>query len=197
MRLKFHFILVCKQESHKTLYKLVNLLESADNLHILTKKVQNGQKTEIHTYRYANNLPLCNTDDALMVNWCKLTICNEDGKILCKNAFITDHEITSINVASIVRSGRSRWKIENENNNTLKTKGYNLEHNYGHGKNHLSSLLATLNILAFLLHTLMEFMDEKYRLLRAELPTRKTFFDDNTMDFMLKGLEIDMPPNSG
>ena len=37
--------------------------------------------------------------------------------------------------------------VENENNNTLKTKGYHLEHNFGHGKQHLSSFLATLNIL--------------------------------------------------
>ena len=101
--------------------------------------------------------------------------------------------------------------MENKNNNTLKTKGYNLEHNYGHGDNNLSTLLATLNILAFLIHTLMEFTDEKYRLVRATLPTRKTFFDDvraltrymcfgsweNMMDFMLKGLEIDIPPNPG
>jgi hypothetical protein len=32
-----------------------------------------------------------------------------------------------------VAAGRARWKVENENNNTLKTKGYHLEHNYGHG----------------------------------------------------------------
>ncbi len=29
------------------------------------------------------------------------------------------------------------WKVENENNNTLKTKGYHLEHNFGHGQKHL------------------------------------------------------------
>ncbi len=211
LELGFHFILVCKQTSHKTLYKWVDLLESIGDLHVFTKKVQNGRKTEIHTYRYANKLPIRDTDDALMVNWCELTIRDEAGKILYKNAFITDHTITARNVTSIVRSGRARWKIENENNNTLKTKGYNLEHNYGHGADHLSALLVTLNILAFLIHTLMEFTDEKYRLLRATLPTRKTFFDDvraltryicfgsweNMMDFMLKGLEVDMPPNQG
>jgi hypothetical protein len=31
--------------------------------------------------------------------------------------------------------------VENENSNTLKTKGYHLTHNFGHGKQHLSSLL--------------------------------------------------------
>jgi hypothetical protein len=64
-----------------------------------------------------------------------------------------------------------------ENNNTLKTKGYNLTHNFGHGKQHLSSLLATLNLLAFLFHTLMDLLDSSYRTLREFLP-RKVFFDD-------------------
>jgi hypothetical protein len=64
-------------------------------------------------------------------------------------------------VATIVLAGRTRWKVENENNNTLKTKGYNLEHNFGHGKQHLSSLLVTLNILSLLFHTRLELLDLK------------------------------------
>jgi hypothetical protein len=44
------------------------------------------------------------------------------------------------------RDGRARWKVENENNNTLKTKGYSLTHNFGHGKHYLSALLATFEI---------------------------------------------------
>lgn len=68
--------------------------------------------------------------------------------------------------------------IENENNNTLKTTGLNLEHNFGHGEKHLSSLLLTLNLLAFLFHTVMGMMDSKYQLQSQKLGTRKTFFDD-------------------
>ncbi len=74
----------------------------------------------------------------------------------------------------MVAAGQTRCKIENENNNTLKTKGYHLEHNFGPGQQHLASALATLSILALLFHTLLELTDEKYRLLRAHLPTRKT-----------------------
>ena len=105
---------------------------------------------------------------------------------------------------SIVLCGRTRWKVENENNNTLKTKGYNLKHNYGHGEKHLSSLLATFIILAFLFHTVLDFMDGKYRLLRKKLSARKTFFNDirsltryicfdswdHLMRFMIEGLEL-------
>jgi hypothetical protein len=110
----------------------------------------------------------------------------------------------------IVVAGRTRWKVENENNNTLKTKGYNLEHNFGHGKKYLSSFLATLNILSLLFHTLLELLDDKYLLIRAHLPTRKTFFDDlraltrylcfdswdHLLSFMLEGLELLHPPNT-
>jgi hypothetical protein len=35
----------------------------------------------------------------------------------------------------------------------LKTNGYNLEHNFGHGQQTLASVLVTLNLLAFAFHT--------------------------------------------
>jgi hypothetical protein len=37
----------------------------------------------------------------------------------------------------------------------LKTKGYHLEHNFGHGQEHLAACLLTLNLLAFLFHTVL------------------------------------------
>ena len=127
-----------------------------------------------------------------------------------KNSWATNHPITDETVVEIVLARRTRWKVENENNNTLKTKGYNLEHNFGHGKQHLASFLATLNILALLFHTVLDLLDEKYKLLRSHLPTRKTFFDDlraltrylyfdswdHLLSFMLKGLELNIPPNT-
>jgi hypothetical protein len=157
-----------------------------------------------HVYRYANTVPLVDEEDALKVNWCEVTVTSKKGKRLYKNAFISDFTITDKNVADIVAAGRARWKIENENNNTLKTKGYHLEHNFGHGKQHLSSLLATMNILAFLFHCFLTFCDDAYRLIRATLPTRKIFFEHiralthymcfpswkALMEFMMRGLEI-------
>ncbi len=50
----------------------------------------------------------------------------------------------------LMRGGRSRWKIENETFNTLKNQGYQFEHNFGHGYQHLSVVLAMLMMLAFL-----------------------------------------------
>lgn len=57
-------------------------------------------------------------------------------------------------------------------------------------------------------HTLLELLDDKYRLLRQNLPTRKTFFDNlraltryllfeswnHLLTFMIEGLELELPP---
>ena len=99
-----------------------------------------------------------------MVNWCEVTITSKHRKTPYHNAWITDWTITEENVASIATTGRCRWKIENENNNTLKTKGYHLEHNFGHGEDNLASVLVTLNILAFLLHSVLELEDHDYQI---------------------------------
>lgn len=199
----FDFIFVCKPDSHTTLYNWVNLLQRPD-LGMMTARVKRGAHFHTYTYRYANGVPLAEGQDALQVNWCELTVTDHNHEIIYHNGWITNFTVTDQNVAPIVAAGRARWKIENENNNTLKTKGYHLEHNFGHGQKHLSSLLAALNILAFLYHTFLSFTDEHYRLIRATLPTRQTFFDDlraltryllfahwdALMDFMMRGLEI-------
>jgi len=198
----FNFVFVCKPDSHKSLYRWVELLEEHGDLNQFVITRWNGKYREIYTYKYANQVPLRDSEDALMVNWVELTISKEDGQVLYKNAFASNFKITDQNVEILVAGGRSRWKIENENNNTLKTKGYNLKHNYGHGKQHLSSLLATLNLLAFLFHTVLEWTDQDYQRIRKILPSRKTFFDDlraltrymcfdswqHLLAFMLQGL---------
>ncbi len=65
-------------------------------------------------------------------------------------------------IEEFVKTARSRWKIENETFNVLKNQGYNLEHNYGHGKLFLSSLLATLMLLAFLIDQLTQALDTTF-----------------------------------
>ncbi|MEO1404692.1 MAG: ISNCY family transposase [Cyanobacteria bacterium J06635_1] len=203
---RFNFILTCRPDSHKTLYEHLEGI----SLPTVTRAHWTGKVKQTYTYRYLNQVPLKDSDDALLVNWCELTITNPDGNILYQNAFATNHLISEQTVEDIVLAGRTRWKVENESNNTLKTKGYHLEHNFGHGQQHLASLLATLNILALLFHTLLELLDTKYRLLRAHLPARKTFFDDlraltrylcfeswdHLLSFMIEGLELEMPPNT-
>jgi hypothetical protein len=120
-----------------------------------------------------------NGSDALSVNWFELVIADEKtGESLYQNSFVTNHPVTVAHVAALAQVGRARWKIENENNNTLKTKGYHFEHNFGHGSQDLANVLATLNLLAFLLHTVQELLTPAYQRLRQALGTRTTFFND-------------------
>jgi hypothetical protein len=201
----FHFLFTCKPASHATLHSWVEGLAAGGQVHTLQLRVKGkSNRWEHHRYRWANGVPRTDGDDALKVNWCELTITDGQGAGGYQNSFITDWPIRAENVAGWVAAGRARWKIENENNNVLKTKGYHLEHNFGHGKQHLSSLLLTMNLLAFGWHTLLEVTDESYRLIRAAVGARRKFFQhlealtaywffetwERLLDFMMRGQEV-------
>ena len=65
----------------------------------------------------------------------------------------------------------------------------------------------TLNVVAFLFHTVLEILDSRYQLLRRTLVRRDTFFNDlraltryicfdgwqEMLLFMLRGLELEDP----
>jgi hypothetical protein len=199
------FLFVCKLESHTGLYEWIDFLEKTHSLEEVTQRHWNGKHGELWHYRFAQGVPLRNGEEALLVNWLELVIAHENtGEILYHNSFVTNHAITATNVIPLAQVGRTRWKIENENNNTLKTKGYHLEHNFGHGQQDLANVLATLNMLAFLIHTIQELIEPAYLRLRRALGARKTFFNDlraltrymvfDSWDdlflFMQEGLEI-------
>jgi hypothetical protein len=146
-------------------------------------------------------------DEALSINWFEITVVNaKTGAQLYHNSFITPHRLHATNVAEVAQAGRGRWKSENENNNVLKTKGYHLEHNFGHGQHYLSAFLLSLNLLAFLFHTVLEWSDDRYALLRRVLARRQTFFEDiraltrymvfdswdHLMNFMIQGLDLQL-----
>ena len=66
-------------------------------------------------------------------------------------SWITDFTLNADNVWAIMRGDEHAWKIENEDLQHLeKPLGYHLEHNYGHGEQNLSVVLALLMMLVFL-----------------------------------------------
>jgi hypothetical protein len=208
---KLNFIFVCKPDTHPELYQMVEFLEANEQVAHMRERNWKGKYAEIYTYRFVNEVPLRAGVDALKVNWCELTVQHESsGEILYRNAWVTQHEIGGNTVKAIAQAGRTRWKVENESNNVLKTKGYHFEHNFGHGTQHLSTFLLTLNLLAFLFHTVLDLTDAKYQRLREKLRIRKTFFDDlraltrylyfesweHLMDFMIAKLKLTPPLDS-
>ena len=58
---EFHFILVCKPQSHVFLYDYLSAIpvgEQDFEIKVVTRLVFNGRYHEIHTYRYINHVPL-------------------------------------------------------------------------------------------------------------------------------------------
>lgn len=208
----FNFVFVCKPESHATLYARLAFWQETAAIKEVARRRRHGRFTEVTIYRYINDVILRGGKGALSVNWFELTSVNaQTGEQLYHNSFLTNHHITDGNVADLAQAGRGRWKIENENNNVLKTKGYHIEHNFGHGKKYLAALLLSLNLLAFLFHTVLQWGDDKYALLRQVLVRRQTFFEDiraltrymvfeswhHLMDFMIRGLELESTLDTG
>ena len=76
-----------------------------------------------------------------------------------------------------VRAARARWKIENETFRTLKNQGYNYEHNYGHGKQNLSSTLAGLMLLSSLIDQPQQHTCQLYRAVRKKVRVQKVMWE--------------------
>jgi hypothetical protein len=203
-----YFLCVAKPDSHVELYTWIAMLEKSQALETQTTRVWNGRFGEQWTYRWTTDVPLRAGPDALPVAWLDLTITHEGTQtVLYHNSWVTNHVVTADTVAALAAAGRARWKVENENNNTLKNHGYHLEHNFGHGHQSLAMNLFSLNVLAFLMHTAQELLTEAYRELRAAVATRQTFFQDlRTLTryllfdswaalfrFMFEGLEQPIP----
>jgi hypothetical protein len=177
---EFHFIMVCKPESHETLYQEVELLTKVEDAH-QTKTARRWESDHYEQWRYhwVSQVPLRTGANALRVNWCEVTVIREDtGEQVYHNSWITDHKVTTATIEEVADAGRSRWKIENEGFNVLKNQGYEFEHNFGHGHQHLSSVLLTMLFLAFLFHSVLYLTCAMYQAIRQELGARRNFFND-------------------
>ena len=176
----FNFIFTCLETSHPTLYEWLKFLDAHQELKDFEHRYWDEKTKQWHLYRfrYCNGVPLRDGEDALKVNWFEVKVIRvRDGQQLYLNTFVTNHFLQESVMSQMALAARARWKTENENHNILKTKGYDLEHNFGHGEQYLSQVLFTLNVLAFLFHTVLHLADEAYQCARKLLGPRKRFFD--------------------
>lgn len=168
-----HFLFVCKPDSHKTLMEYLTGITPDEHC----ERRKRGRERFTYRYRWMEDVPLREGAGALAVNWLSIEIVNAAGKTTYRNSFVTDLPVRRETVAELAAAGRARWKIENESFNTLKTKGYNLEHNFGHGQDNLSAVLATLNLLAFSFHTVCDLTEELWRRAAQAQGRRTRFFE--------------------
>lgn len=169
----FSFIITAKPRTDSVLLKTVLAgLEDGSTLEF----EQTGEDGIVRGYRFRNDVPLNTEHRDLLVNFMDYWETRPNGKTFIY-ACVTDLPLTADNVAEIVRAGRARWKVENETFNTLKNQGYNLEHNYGHGKKHLSTVFATLMMLTFLIDQVQETCCRYFQEARLEYTAKSRLWE--------------------
>lgn len=178
-QLKFHFILGAKPDDHQHLFSEVERALREGGLTTLrwTEPGQGRQAAVECELRFVNEVPLNQANEDLQVNFLQYTQYDAQGRVLKKFSWVTDFTITAENAELLMRGGRSRWKIENETFNTLKNQGYHFEHNYGHGRQHLSTVLAMLMLLAFLLDQVQALCCPKFQAVRAKFSSLRLVWD--------------------
>ena len=129
------------------------------------------------SYRVVNGVPLNKSNPDVLVNLMDYWEV-KNGEPIYNHQWITDITLTPENVNAVMRAGRARWKVENETFNTLKNLGYNLEHNYGHGKNFLSTVFATLMLLAFLVDQVQEHTCLLFKAARNRFYSRMALWEE-------------------
>ena len=167
------FLLTAKPTSHKALYDFMQGAEFDE--HTVTQKTHG--KRLAYRFRWFEGAPLRDGHDARLVNWIGVTITDAQGHVTYSSAFVTSLPVTRDTAAEIVACARARWKIENESFNVLKSNGYHLEHNFGHGKQNLAMMFAAMNLLAFALHTICDSLEPLWTAARTAKRARTRFFE--------------------
>jgi hypothetical protein len=141
---KMKYLLGAKQGDHQFLF---NAVDDSENTRYHELRDEKGF---FHQFRYLNDVALNKSNPDIRANFLEYMQTDPKGKETLFS-WVTNIKITQANVVTLMRGGRSRWKIENETFNALKNLGYNFEHNYGHGKKYLSTVFYLLMLLSFLI----------------------------------------------
>ena len=189
----YNYILVAKPGDHKYMMEWVDTFDSIPN-----KKVVDS-KGKIHQYEWVEEIPLNGREDAIQVNFFRYKILSIDKngqeKINYRGSWVTDLPLNKENIELMVKGARSRWKIENECFNTLKNQGYQIEHNFGHGKENLCFNMYLFILIAFYFHQIFELTDRLYQACRTKFGSKRHMWEKlrsyvclfvfNSWDFLL------------
>jgi len=168
-----HYILGGKEGDHGYLFAQVAAAEQAGQVRYYDRNdTQSGVR---HRFRFASDLPLNETNPDVRGNF--LECWEWDGDQVQHFSWVTDLRVTKGTVYQIMRGGRARWGIENETFNTLKNQGYHFEHNYGHGYQHLSVVLALLMMLAFLVDQVQQLCCPLFQAAWAKMGSKRRLWE--------------------
>ena len=156
--------------------------------------IRADKNTEERHYRWVTEMDY----HGHTLNWleCKETISrknvkNEPVETQCTFTHITDFPIHTNNIVLTSKTGRLRWKIENEGFNTLKNGGYEMEHKYSRVSYQASKNYHQLMQIAHLINQLIvlsSHFQETY-LYGNNHPTLKSLWQD--LIAVMKWAELD------
>ena len=177
---RMNFILGVKPGDHAYLFDAWIAAHDRHEVTTIRSRTKNGGEVEIS---FASNLPLNASHPDLLVNFLQLIETDSAGNIIKQFTWVTDLEITAENAEHLARGGRARWKIENETFNTLKNQGYQFEHNFGHGKKHLSVVFAMLMMLAFLVDQTKQLCCPLFQAILKKYGTKRALWEHQRSHF--------------
>ena len=172
---RVHYIIGVKPGDHAFLFQHLRDADEAGQTPTLT--LDDPATGLLHHFRFHNRVPLNESHPDCWVNVLEYWEIHPNGKIQYFS-WITDLVLTPDNVFAIMRGGRARWKIENETFNTLKNQGYHLEHNYGHGQQNLSVVLALVMMLVFLVDQTQQLCCPLFQAAWKKLGTKRHLWEE-------------------
>lgn len=172
--LNMQFIFVAKPGDHGHLYEQVKGLRLADGIEVL--EVPGQDKTPARRIEMAHDVPLFATVPGV-AHWLEYTEEKRGKKDGYHNGWVTSIKPTKRNALELVAAGRHRSSIENQTFNALKNHGHHFEHNFGHGERNLRFNFIILNLLAFLMHQLLDIGDAAYKQAKSWKGAVREFVD--------------------
>jgi hypothetical protein len=168
-----HYIRGVKEGDHAYLFDQVQAAEHAGCVTFYER--HDRAAGLVHRFRFVNDVPLNASNADVRINFIAYW---EMGQHKVQHfSWVTDLRVSTRNVHRLMRGGRARWKIEHETFNTLKNQGYNFEHNYGHGTQNLSVVLATMMMLAFLVDQTQQLCCALFRAVWAKLGSKRLLWE--------------------
>jgi Transposase DDE domain len=174
------YLLNVKPDSHKTLFGQIEGRKQRGLVKTFT--FTDTDKTK-HYFEYTEKILLFEEHPDFRTTFISYTQTDKKG-ISTTFTWITSLKVNERTLMPIMRAARSRWKVENETFNTLKNQGYHFEHNYGHGKKHLSTFLAYLMFLAFFIDQMIQACCHIFKEIEKNIPTKKKLWETMRSLFM-------------
>jgi hypothetical protein len=155
-----HFSWTCKPDAQATLEERLAFWQATDGRATRAPHPWPGRCTDVRQYRDSHDVRRREGAEAFSGHGCDLTVVRaKTGEHLYHNRFLTDQRLSADNGADGAHAGRGRGQSEPDKNTVLKPKGDQLAHHFGPGQQYLAAFLRSLNLLAFLCHTVLEGSD--------------------------------------